>query len=1107
MTLRRKTLAVAAVALVCLVALLYMLQRVFVVRTLELVESRDAQLNIQRALRAVEREVRELDLLTQDWAMRDDTRAFVQEGNPARIQSNLTNATLADLRLNLLLAMDQQDEIVFSRTLESSGAAISTPGSGLDDLQAQQALLEAVQARGAVSGIMLLRQGPILVAARPVLTGDALGTPSGTLVMGRWLDAQALDELSDVSQLSLRLERAQGTSLPADFVLAQAELASATTWVHALDGKVVCAYGRLDDIYGNAALILRADLPRQIYQSGMAAMPYLNWATVALVPLYCLGVLWLWEGRVLKRVRRLSAQVNCLGASGDLSARVTLDGRDELSQLAKHINAMLAQLERAGDVAQQRAAHMRALARAAEALLGSDGEIPYESFLAELGRVLSADRAYLFLRQRGPEQPLAVHLAAEWCQAGIAPGMNGGSQPCAGSCAEVERRRWLEVLSGGGVVNQLRSQLAPEEQVSMAQRDAQAVLVVPVTVDDTLEGFLGWDACRQARLWEAADVDSARVAAADLGQALNRRRDEMVQRAIYRISEAAHAVQNLQGLYAAIHGIVSELMPARNFYIALHGSQAEDALIEFPYFVDEYDAPPPPTKPGRGLTEYVLRTGQPLLADPARFEELVASGEVDSIGAPSIDWLGVPLKIADRTIGVLVVQTYTAGVRYGEQDERILVFVSEQVAMAIERKRNEDALKRSEETYRTLFETTGAATCIVEEDSTVSLANKQFEQLTGYALSEVEGKMKWTEFVADEDELQRMKAYHRARRQNTGCVAPPRDYEFRLLHRSGQPKNVLVTVGLIPGTRQSVASVLDITEHRRAEETQHRLEEQLRQSQKMSAVGLLAGGVAHDFNNLLTVVLGNAELALDKLLPGEPLHKEMSSIERAARRGAALTQQLLAFSRRQVLQSERLDLNEQLTSFSRLLERLLGVDIELKLHLAAGQMWVQGDAAALDQVWMNLAVNARDAMPEGGVLTIATDAVSVDEAFLRDHPAAPGEAAAGDGQARGSANVVRTLRPVAVGWYVCVTLEDSGVGMGAEVCSHLFEPFFTTKQIGKGTGLGLSVVYGIVQQHAGWIEVASEPGVGTRFQVYLPAAETQAQVAEGQDLLVEHPPC
>ncbi len=1095
MTLRRKMLALVAVALVCMATLLHTLQRTLVVRTFALVESQDTERNVQRALRVVEREVRGLDRLTQDWATRDDTYAFVQDGNLAYIQNNLTDQAFADLRLSLVLAVNGEGKAVFSRALQTPGVPMLIPEFAPEGLRLQNPLLDSVRARGATSGVVLLTQGPMLISAWPIPPQGTAGAPRGVLVMGRWLDAQVLAEVGEVSQLSLSLERTDSRELPDDFALALPALATASIWVHPLDDGRVGGYGRLDDVYGRPALILRVDLPRRIYQSGMAAIPYLNWGTVALVPPYCLAVLWVWERKVLRRINELGSQVNRLGETGDLSARVTLDGQDELNALAQRINGMLAQLERAGDAMHQRAAHMHGLARAAETLLASDDGIPYQDFLEELGSLLHADRAYLFLNHHGLSRQSAMHLAAEWCHEGVAPAM-GDANLRATQQPEAEIARWVDTLSSGQVVSYLASQLPAEEQASLARRSAQALLVVPVMVHDALEGVLGLERCQAAAAWEAPDVDSARIAAADLGQTLKRQRDESVQRAIYRISEAAHSVQSLQELFAAIHGIVSELMPARNFYIALYDTHAADGLLEFSYFVDEYDEPPPPKEVGRGLTEYVLRTGQPLLADPARFEELVACGEVDSIGAPSIDWLGVPLKIHDRTIGVLVVQTYTAGVRYGEQDKRILMFVSEQVAMAIERKRTEQALKCSEETYRTVFETTGAATAIIEEDMTVSLANRQFQRLTDRPINEVQGRMKWTALLDDPVERQRMESYHRARRNNSNGDAPPRDYEFHWRDSRGNPRNILITVDMIPGTRQSVASVLDITERRRAEENQRKLEGQLRQSQKMSAMGQLAGGVAHDFNNLLTVVLGNAEMALVDMQPDAPLFRELSIIERAARRGAALTQQLLAFSRRQVLQHEQLDINDLLASFSRLLERLIGLDITLKLRLSPDVGRVHGDAAALDQVWMNLAVNARDAMPKGGTLSIETDAVSVDEAFLRDHPAALADGAR-EAPTAGPGIPGAEHKPVPTGSYVRISVTDTGVGMDAEMRSHLFEPFFTTKQVGKGTGLGLSVVYGIVQQHAGWIEVSSEPGVGTRFDVYLPANGAQATADEG----------
>jgi len=261
-------------------------------------------------------------------------------------------------------------------------------------------------------------------------------------------------------------------------------------------------------------------------------------------------------------------------------------------------------------------------------------------------------------------------------------------------------------------------------------------------------------------------------------------------------------------------------------------------------------------------------------------------------------------------------------------------------------------------------------------------------------------------------------------------------------------------------------------------QAREKLETQLRQSQKMEAIGMLAGGVAHDFNNLLTVISGNAELALGDLPAGQPLHKELDAIYNAARRAATLTRQLLSFSRRRTLQPRRLNINALVTEFSSMLERVLGAQIELVLELSPEIKSVVADQDALEQVLMNLAVNAQDAMPRGGQLTLATAPALLDDAFVTCHPElAPGE-------------------------YVRLTVADTGVGMSEDMLQHLFEPFFTTKDVGKGTGLGLSVIYGIVAQHAGCIEVHSEVGNGTRFAIYLPVSSASADAAT-EDV---HPP-
>ncbi|HQO26675.1 MAG TPA: PAS domain S-box protein [Acidobacteriota bacterium] len=268
---------------------------------------------------------------------------------------------------------------------------------------------------------------------------------------------------------------------------------------------------------------------------------------------------------------------------------------------------------------------------------------------------------------------------------------------------------------------------------------------------------------------------------------------------------------------------------------------------------------------------------------------------------------------------------------------------------------------------------------------------------------------------------------------------------------------------------------LDVTELRHSEEERSRLEDQLRQAQKMEIIGRMAGGVAHDFNNLLSPILGYTEMALLDMHPEDPLFADVRNIREAAERAAGLTRQLLAFSRRQVLDMTVLNLNRTLSDLHKMLRRLIGEDIELVLRLSADLGNIRGDMDQLQQVVMNLAVNARDAMPGGGRLILQTENTTL-----------------ADGNA--------VLPP---GVYVSISVIDTGCGMDADTLSHMFEPFFTTKERGKGTGLGLSTVYGIVKQHGGHIEAVSQPGQGTTFRILFPRVE--APPSGEADLAEEEP--
>lgn len=417
----------------------------------------------------------------------------------------------------------------------------------------------------------------------------------------------------------------------------------------------------------------------------------------------------------------------------------------------------------------------------------------------------------------------------------------------------------------------------------------------------------------------------------------------------------------------------------------------------------------------------------------------------------------------DRTLGWT--EIHVALLKAGDKKQGLQVIqrdVTEQRQMG-------EALRESEEKYRTIFESTGTMMVIIEEDTTISLVNEEFEKVSGYTKEEVEGKKSWAEFVAEED-LARLAEYHRLRRIDPQTV--PRNYEARFIDRQGSVKDCLVTVALIPGSTKSLVSLLDITEGKRLEEERQKLEAQLIQAQKMEAIGRLAGGVAHDFNNLLTVIIGYSDLVLGQLGEHDKLGADIKEIKRAGERAATLTRQLLAFSRRQIIQPEVLNFNDMVTNMEKMLRRLIGEDITLNTILEPHLERIKADLGQVEQVIMNLVVNARDAMPEGGKLTITVENTTLDDKFCKS---------------------VSEARP---GRFVCLSVEDTGIGMDKEILGHIFEPFFSTKK--TGTGLGLSVVYGIVKQHEGWINVSSEPGKGSVFKVYLPAI-TAAQVSDSKE--------
>ena len=384
------------------------------------------------------------------------------------------------------------------------------------------------------------------------------------------------------------------------------------------------------------------------------------------------------------------------------------------------------------------------------------------------------------------------------------------------------------------------------------------------------------------------------------------------------------------------------------------------------------------------------------------------------------------------------------------------------IRYAIEGKRAEERLRRDRDLISRIMETSPVGIVVANQAGKITFANHQAEEVLCLAKDAIaRGTYSVLDWRMTDAEGNPLPGQALPLKNVLESGQPVQDIHHAVDrpdgHRTLLSTNATPLFDAAAKIDGMVITVEDITERLM-------LEAQLRQSQKMESVGQLAAGVAHDINNILTVIQGHAGLLLNAVPPGADSIRSIKQISAASERAASFIRQLLTFSRKQIFRSKILDLNAVLQNLKGMLPRLIGEDITLETHCQPDLPCIQADTGMVEQIVMNLAANSRDAMPKGGKLLITTSAAEIDAAYVRQHP-----------EAR-------------VGWFVCLTVSDTGCGMDHQVLRRVFEPFFTTKEVGKGTGLGLATVYGVVKQHHGWIEVQSEVGVGTTFKIFLPVA-------------------
>ncbi|MCF7885649.1 MAG: PAS domain S-box protein [Candidatus Marinimicrobia bacterium] len=512
-------------------------------------------------------------------------------------------------------------------------------------------------------------------------------------------------------------------------------------------------------------------------------------------------------------------------------------------------------------------------------------------------------------------------------------------------------------------------------------------------------------------------------------------------------------------------------------------------------------------------------------------------------------------------------------------------------------------LKAKQNLYEATFENTGNATVVLDKNGTIIHANKKAASFAGLSRSKIEGKKEYTEFIVEKDRA-RIKRFHAAQRRDNNSVPGP--FEFKAINSNGKQRKMLATIGLISGSKKTIASLIDITElesikqalnreqnlrarlteaspvgfilfdkngkivfanqktsqlldqkqdellnslyteldwqHFELEKTHPKkpispflkvknskepiydikkkicrsvgetlflsinatplfdhnnnfegvlvtiqditqriqLKKQFEQSQKLEAIGQLAGGIAHDFNNMITVITGQAQIATMDINKSNPLHYNLNEIINAAERAAKLTNQLLLFSQNRPVNVHAVNINKIIKKMASMLERLIGENINIHFDLESNLWTIEGDDGNIEQVIMNLVINARDAMPDGGDIFIKTGNITISE------------------------DETKSTYHSKQGKHVVLTVKDTGTGMDPDTINHIFEPFFTTKQKDKGTGLGLSVIYGIVNNHGGWINVDSQPGEGTTFKIYLPFSSKLDQKNESKRSSIKH---
>ncbi len=1113
-----------ATALVALIALLLTFSAITVHGGFREAEDAYVRRNVQRALHGIEAISESLSRIVTDWACRDDTYAFVAGSNAAYRSSNLVSSTFSSLDVDVLAICDNRGRAVWSGRIGSDGEIAGTAPSDLLLLAAPGGLPPG----SGRHGVMRVDNGIMVVAAHPILTSERAGPSRGVLIMGRSLDADEIRALSD--RLLTPMALLPLASSPEDEDAVAALRAGRPMVIEISGPKIARGYALLRDLSGEPVALMRTELPRQMYRQAARTVGLFTALAVVLSTLFAVGFMFILRRQALGRIESLDAQIGRLDPRNPTAGSLSLEGADELSGLAASFNRLLGEIAESREAEeeqrrrtkrlldQQTAINRLALALGEERRLEDIYRIVHEHVREMVDVWFFVISAY----DEGGQQIVAEYAASADRTFDVSefPPLPLG-EPGAGTQSHVihsgeplytpDHRAAVRdsshrfIVEGDGSVH---PETPEEESIENTTRSA---VYLPMKVAGRTVGIMQLQS-KRLDAYTPDDVELlaglANVAAVAIQDARLR---EDLRKEVEAHRQAEEQVRTLlDASDRARATLLSVLEDERRIERDLRQSEERFALAfrTSPYaivitrvadgsFVDVNDGFTAMTGYTREEALHSSTMALGIWADPAdRNRVLAALRRGDTVRGREYRFrrkdgrivLGLfsahVIELGGETCVLSSVNDITARKR-AEDMLRTRVRLLEH---AIERSLGELLQETLDEAERLTDSSIGFYHFVEADERTISLQAWSTRTRLEYCTAEGEGRHYPIEDAgvwADSVRLRKPIVHNdyaslpERRGMPDGHAELVRELVVPIV-RAGKVVAIL-GVGNKP-TRyadedvEAITHLADIAweiaDRKRAEERQADLQEQLNHALKMETIGRLAGGVAHDYNNMLQVILGTCDLLDGAVQRGSNAAEHLGRIRRAAERGWALTQRLLAFSRRQPVQVRVLDVNAAIRSVSDMLIEVIGEHIALDLNLTDEPARTKADPSQVEQALTNLLVNARDAMPDGGKVTIETRVVTLDEAYARQHAY------------------------VTPGRYVMLAVSDTGIGMSDAVRRRIFEPFFTTKPTGQGTGLGLASVYGMAKQLGGSVEVESEPGKGSTFSIYLPATDEEPDPTE-----------